>query len=293
MEATIETPIHEFPEPDGPRYRITVLRAGTFRLDGGGMFGLIPKSMWSAWTPADAENRIGLATNCLLLEDGTRRVLVETGYGDKWSPKERAIYALAERTVVDALREVGVEPEAIDDVVVTHLHFDHAAGLTRLDATGQPVPTFPRARIHVQRREWDDALANRSTMTRTYLASHLGPIRERVALHDGVAQVLPGLAVAPLVGHTWGQQGVFVRDESGTLTVFPADLLPTVHHAHLAASMAYDMLPYDNMLTKRAFLAKAADHGWTLVLDHEPNTPKVRVTRDQRDPSRCLLQPLA
>ncbi|MCP4894453.1 MAG: MBL fold metallo-hydrolase, partial [Actinomycetales bacterium] len=107
-----------------------VLRAGGLRLDGGGMFGIIPKAMWSGWTTPDEENRIGLSTNCLLLENGTRRVLVETGCGDKWTERERANYGLESRTVMDALLEQDVDPDSIDTVITTHLHFDHAGGLT-------------------------------------------------------------------------------------------------------------------------------------------------------------------
>ncbi len=288
---TLMSPGSSFaPVPSRHSYRVTPLRAGAFRLDGGGMFGLIPKTIWSTWSAPDPANRIALNTNCLLLDDGSRKVLVETGFGDKWSDKERAIYALERRTVVDALAEIGVEPEAIDEVVVTHLHFDHAAGLTRMDASGQLVPVFPRATIHVQRVEWEDAVANKSTMTRTYLANHLEPIRGRVRPIEGVAEPLPGIAVRPLVGHTWGQQGVFIREAAGVV-VFPADLMPTVHHVHFAANMSYDMLPYENMVTKRGFLEAAAGEGWRLVLDHEPETPIVRVEREAADPSRFRLVP--
>lgn len=279
---------NELPSHGNP-YRVRLLRAGGFRLDGGGMFGVIPKGIWSTWSAPDAENRIELATNCLLLEDGSRRVLVETGYGDKWSAKERSLYLLEQRTVLDALTEIGVGPEEIDAVVVTHLHFDHAAGLTRQAAEGRAEPVFPKAEIFVQRREWEDALANRSTMTRTYLPTHLEPIRDRVRLIDGPGEPLPGIAVRPLVGHTWGQQGVLVRDESGGVVAFPGDVLPTRHHAHPSASMGYDMLPYENMLSKRALLAEAADGGWTLILDHEPHEPIVRVLREPGTPARFRL----
>jgi glyoxylase-like metal-dependent hydrolase (beta-lactamase superfamily II) len=264
-----------------------VLRAGSLRLDGGGMFGIIPKSMWSSWVEADDANRIDLQTNCLLLRRGGRTVLVETGCGDKWSEKERAMYALERRTVVDALREHDVDPAAIDTVIVTHLHFDHAGGLTTFgggdptDQDASPSLVFPNAEIVVQRREWEDALANRSTMTRTYLRSHLDPIAERVRLVDGVADVAPGIRVEPLPGHTPGQQGVFVETTLGTV-VFPGDLLPTIHHAHHSAATAYDMEPYETMLVKRRFLERAIDESLTIVLDHEPGEPSVRAVRDDR-----------
>ena len=267
--------LHTLPAT-APAHAWQVLRAGGFRLDGGGMFGLIPRTMWGQWVPYDAQNRIGLAMNCVLLERAGQRILVETGAGGKWTDKEAGMYEFARqpsgavRTVEHALAEVGVAPADIAHVVVTHLHFDHAGGLTR------PELVFPNARVHVQRREWEDALANRSTMTRTYLRSHLDPIAGQVELHDGMAEVLPGLWVAPLLGHTWGQQGVWWRDQEGVVC-YTADLLPTVHHAHPASSLGYDMLPYDTMLTKRALLAKAEEEAWRLVLDHEPGPCVVRV----------------
>lgn len=293
-----------------------VLRAGGFLLDGGGMFGLIPRTMWSKWVAPDALNRIPLAMNCVLLERPSaaagaptaaavpERVLIETGAGSKWTDKDRAMYEFARepsgavRTVEHALAEIGVDPATIAHVVVTHLHFDHAGGLTRWasNATATPASTpasthasthtthplvdlvFPNARVHVQRQEWLDALANKSTMTRTYLRTHLDPIADRVVLHDGDSEVVPGVRVLPLLGHTWGQQGVVWADEHGTLC-YPADLLPTVHHAHPAASLGYDMLPYDTMLTKRALLARAEAEDWRLVLDHEPGECVVRARK--------------
>ena len=127
-----------------------VLRAGSFRLDGGSMFGVVPKTIWSTLIKPDEQNRIALQTNCLLLDDGSQKILIETGYGDKWSDKERALYDLERRTVIDALREVGCEPEQINFVIVTHLHFDHAGGLTVLGSSGDAVPAFPNAKVIIQ-----------------------------------------------------------------------------------------------------------------------------------------------
>ena len=275
-------------EGDGPEFRWRVLRAGGFRLDGGGMFGIIPKAMWSRWVTADPDNRIPLAMNCVLLERDDpsvrgrpMRILVETGAGAKWSEKDRGIYAFDTtlhggiRTVLDALADAGVAPDSIDHVIVTHLHFDHAGGLTHLAPGGRATCSFPAARIHVQRREWEDALANRSTMTRTYLADNLQPIADRVVLHDGPSSPLGGIRLRPTIGHTWGHQAVCWRDADGAVC-FPGDVMPTVHHAHPASSLAYDMLPYDTMLTKRALLEDADRGSWRLVLDHEPGECVVR-----------------
>jgi glyoxylase-like metal-dependent hydrolase (beta-lactamase superfamily II) len=267
-----------------------LLRAGSFKLDGGGMFGVVPKVLWSKLAQPDHLNRILLQTNCLLLQDGQTRVLIETGFGDKWTEKERGLYDLQPRTVVDALREIGCEPSDISHVLVTHLHFDHAAALTRMSAGGEIVPTFPNAEIVVQATEWSDALANKSTMTRTYLRSHLDPVADRVRLIDGAAEALPGIFVEPAPGHTWGQQLIRFEDRHGVVC-FPGDVMPTVNHVGLAFSIGYDMLPHQNMLTKQAILARAAPASWRIVLDHEPGPAVVRA---QPDPSRAgqfTLQP--
>ncbi len=274
------------------RWSWRMLRAGTLWLDGGGMFGVVPKGLWSRHTEVDEHNRIPLQTNCLLLERDGRRVLVETGFGDRWSEKDRAIFRLESRCVLDALAEVDVEPESIDLVVVSHLHFDHAAGLTRFtdrsDTESPLVPSFPNAEIVVQQREWEDALANRSTMTRTYLRSHLEPVQDLVHRVDGEVEVAPGITVFPVPGHTWGQQGVRFVDEEGVVC-FPGDVMPTANHAGLAWSMAYDMEPYTNMRTKGALLERASDEGWRVVIDHEPGDAVVRVRADAERKGRYHL----
>jgi glyoxylase-like metal-dependent hydrolase (beta-lactamase superfamily II) len=283
--------------PRVPRLRF--LATGAFRLDGGGMFGLIPKTMWSRWTACDADNRIALATRSLLVETRDGLVLVEAGCGDKWSPKERATYALEPRTAVDALGEIGVDPREIAHVVLTHLHFDHAAGLTRADGAGSasPVPVFPNARIHVQRQEWLDALANKSTMTRTYLRTHLDPIATAVELHDGATTPLDRIALIPTPGHTWGHQSVLVvppsdsRAESDARAVlFAGDVCPTIHHAHPAASLGYDMLAYDSTLSKREILGRALREEWLVALDHDPQHALARPVEAD---GRVHLEPIA
>jgi glyoxylase-like metal-dependent hydrolase (beta-lactamase superfamily II) len=242
------------------------------------MFGVVPKAIWSRLSPPDDANRIALQTNCLLLTSGDHRVLIETGCGDKWSDKSRRIFGIEERTVVDALREVDTMPDDIDDVIVTHLHFDHAGGLTQLDNEREAVPVFGRAAVHVQGREWEDALANRSTMTGTYLRTHLDPIADRVQLLDGESEILPGIRSLPMPGHTWGQQAVLVDTDQGVVC-FPGDVCPTRHHVGAPYSMGYDMLPFENMQSKRLLLARAAEESWTVVLDHEPAHPVFRVHR--------------
>ena len=280
------------------RYDWTVLDAGTIALDGGSMFGVVPRVLWQkAFTP-DERNRITLAHNCLLLrpDDGGPPVIIETGSGDKFDEKNKAIFGLGDRTVLTALAEQGVDPADIAHVVVSHLHFDHAGGLTRLagpaetpDWTGardgpRVARSFPNARVHVQRREWEDAIANRSVMSRTYLPENLQPVESQLALahtEDGErAELLPGISAMRVPGHTWGQQALIFTDRSGRDVVFVPDVMPTAAHGGAAYSMAYDVEPYTTSQTKRWFLKEAAERQWTLVIDHEPRTPVVRVEPD-------------
>jgi glyoxylase-like metal-dependent hydrolase (beta-lactamase superfamily II) len=267
------------------------------------MFGLVPKTMWSKWTEADADNRIALATRSLLVESRDGLVLIEAGYGDKWSTRERELYELEQRTAVDALAEHGIDPRDIGHVMLTHLHFDHAAGLTR-DGGAGAVSVFTNARIHVQRQEWLDALANKSTMTKTYFWSHLDPVATQMELHDGACAPLDRISLIPTPGHTWGHQSVLVAAADKCLPVpdspvpdsvvsdlvlFPGDACPTMHHAHPAASLGCDMLAYDAMMSKREILGRAAREGWKVALDHDPSHALFRATLVD---TRVLLEPI-
>jgi glyoxylase-like metal-dependent hydrolase (beta-lactamase superfamily II) len=303
------------------RYHWRVLRAGTFKLDAGSMFGLIPRVVWSRNVPVDDRGRMTVRHNCVLLESEANgpqgrpiRALIETGSGDKPDAKSREIFELGPWTITDALRAAGVEPEQLDAVLVTHLHFDHAGGLTRL-ARPQETPdwsgpgwagdvavvrTFPNAKVWAQAREWDDAMANRSVMTRTYFRDHLEPIRPQLRLVDSprpfpagytpgreepppsdlsvrLTETIPGVRVFLAPGHTWGQQGVMFEDVRGRRVVFTPDVMPTVHHLGAAFSLGYDVEPYTSMVTRTWLLREAAAKDLLLVLDHEPGNPCVRV----------------
>jgi glyoxylase-like metal-dependent hydrolase (beta-lactamase superfamily II) len=303
------------------RYSWKLLRAGEFRLDGGSMFGLVPRVVWSKSVPMDERGRITVQHNCLLLErsgpgEGPNLILIEAGTGDKLDAKSRDIFALGDRTIVDALDEAGCRPDNVGAVAVTHLHFDHAGGLTRrcrpgetadwADAGGTGVKlTFPNAAVFAQAREWNDALANRSVMTRTYFRDHLEPIRGQVKLVDSArpfpigyipdrdespaapvglrkTEIMPGLWVFLVPGHTWGQQAVMFTDFKGRTVVFTPDVMPTVAHVGAAYSLGYDVEPYTSMVSRRWFLEEAAAGNWLLVLDHEPGNPCRRVRANDK-----------
>lgn len=270
------------------------------------MFGLIPRVVWMKWfAPGviDDANRMPLQSNSLLLESAGRLVLVEVGIGDKMSPKEHLMYAQEmqssgpgvgePRSIHHALHEVNVRPEDISIVIVTHLHFDHAGGVTRLGPSRdpeKPVLTFPNATIVAQRREWEDAIAGKSTMNKTYLPNHLNPeVRERLELVEGEAEILPGLRVIPVPGHTWGQQIIVAQAAKGPIA-FLNDVMPTALHCRPTTNLSYDVEPYTSMLERAKVLDRAVREGWRVVLDHEPGHPCFTPRRDVNHPGVFKLE---
>jgi glyoxylase-like metal-dependent hydrolase (beta-lactamase superfamily II) len=265
--------------------RLTLIDGGSLKLDGGAMFGIVPKAIWQRNTPADDQNRIQLACNCLLVEwtrETDRRVIIETGHGSKYDAKEQGFFAIdPSRWLLRGLKNAGVDPETITDVIVTHLHFDHAGGLTHL-RDGQLALTFPNARVHVQKREYDDACAGFGTMKTTYREENLRPLDEAQAWHllDGAEQCVPGIRALPTPGHTSGHQSILVEG-SDRNAVFLGDLMPTAAHVGAPYNMAYDLFPLDNRESKHKYLKRAADEDWLLCLDHEVKTPVMTAITDE------------
>lgn len=266
--------------------RVTLLRGGALRLDGGAMFGIIPKPVWSRATSADAENRIQLACNCLLVEwtgpAAARRAIIETGHGPKYAEKEQRIFAIEPSDwLLPDLVARGLDASSITDVVLSHLHFDHAGGLTREDGPGNVVPTFPNARVHVQRQEFDDARANFGIMTITYREQNFRPIDAADAwkLVDGDRPILDDLLAIRTPGHTRGHQSILVEGRDRSL-VFAGDVMPTAAHVGRPYNMGYDLFPLDNRESKGRLLRMAAEREWIVVIDHEPTMPAARVIAD-------------
>jgi len=270
------------------RYDCTIVRTGTFALDGGAMFGIIPKPLWEKKIPADAENRIAMATNCLLLQDGTRTALVDCGMGQKWSDKQKAQFKVDDELDA-ALAEAGVVTADVTDVVLTHLHFDHAGGLTHL-RDGALAMTFANARVHVGRRNWAWAHAPNERDRGSYRADSFSPLddveRERLVLIDddgnGRAQIMDGVAALVCEGHTTGQFLPLVGD-GDQRALYGADMVPTAAHVRMPWIMGYDLRPIELLDEKRRLLALCADEGVTLVFEHDATTPCARITRDGDD----------
>jgi glyoxylase-like metal-dependent hydrolase (beta-lactamase superfamily II) len=256
-------------------FTLTLINGGNFRLDGGAMHGVVPKTIWSRLVSCDAQNRVEYATNCLLVEGRGRRVLIETGNGDKFPARERDIYGIDHDQSIDRnLRAAGVEPASIDFVVMTHLHFDHSGGTTRRAPSGALEPVFARARHVIQRGEYHDATHPHERNRASYLAENFAPLADAglLQLVDGEAEVAPGVRVLPTPGHTAHHQSVLLDDGAGHHVLFLGDVVPTALHVRLPFIMAYDLDVVGTLETKRRILARAHDERWLLVFGHELQT---------------------
>jgi glyoxylase-like metal-dependent hydrolase (beta-lactamase superfamily II) len=270
--------------------RIDSICSGRFKLDGGAMFGVVPKALWSSRCPADADNRIDLSCNSLLVRYADALVVVETGCGLRFDDKEREFFALDESATLEAgLELLGVSPQEVTHVLLTHLHFDHAAGALSA-AQGQIVATCPNAVHVVQQGEWKAAIEGRSIMKSSYRPDDLRLLHDQVGFQftDGDEQLFPGLRVLVTGGHTVHHQAVVIDGENDCV-VFAGDLLPTRHHLNPFWIMAYDMDPYQTFVEKQKLADKICDEGWIIAWDHDPAEPWNRL---QRDGKRMLAMPV-
>ena len=274
------------------RYNVRAVDTGHFRLDGGAMFGTVPKALWEAGNPADERNRIDLALRALLAEDGERRILVDAGIGGSvFGPKETDMYAVRNvRTgAADALRDLGVAPEAVTDVVLTHLHFDHAGGVVSKGADGTPVLTFPNAVHWVQRRNLENAKKPNDRERASYLKQTWQVLEDsgRLRLLDGTDAFLPEITPVLSDGHTDGMQVVRIGEGPGAV-LYCADLIPLVPHVRVAYTMGYDIHAGLLIEEKRRLLDAAERAGHLLFFEHDPEVAACRLARDRDRPDRVV-----
>jgi glyoxylase-like metal-dependent hydrolase (beta-lactamase superfamily II) len=264
---------------------------GAFRVDGGAMFGTVPKVLWQKRASADEANRVLLGLNALIVRRGHHVVLIDAGIGDKLSVREREIFAV-DRTVTleSSLAELGIAPSAVDVVIATHLHLDHVGGLTRLDR-GQVVPRFPNARHVVRRGEWEDATHPHARSRASYRPSDFLPLAEAGLVdfieHDG--EVLPGLEVWRTGGHTRHHQVVRIAS-GGQTALYLADLVPTAAHLDPAWVMGYDLYPVDTLTAKLRWLSEAERGEYVIFFEHDP-VLTAGILR--RDAGRLRVEPVA
>jgi glyoxylase-like metal-dependent hydrolase (beta-lactamase superfamily II) len=283
------------------------LSDGFFGLDGGAMFGVVPRPLWERTNPPDERNRIRLALRPLLVVTGKERILVDTGIGDKWDARNTDIYCIEHTDTIEAsLARAGFRPEDVTRVVLTHLHFDHAGGATKIGPDGKPVPRFPNARYYVQRKEWELALNPNRRSRAAYLPENFLPLQEtgQLELVDGNSELVFGLELVLTGGHTPGHQIVTITDKSEVrnqkpefkvaepgkrtansghlipgsldrlipvLAVFWGDLIPTRSHIATPYIMGYDLLPLETMEQKEKLVQQAVAGQWLSFLEHDPD----------------------
>lgn len=250
---------------------VVPLSDGNFRLDGGAMFGSIPKTLWARQVDVDENNRIPLSLTPLLVRTGGLHVLVDAGIGDKFPPKASAIYGIDRRATLEtSLAAQGLTADDIDVVVATHLHFDHVGGLTTV-VDGRVRPRFSRARHVIRRGEWDDAMAPHARSRASYLPENYVPLADAglVDLVETDGEVAPGVSIWRTGGHTMHHQVVRI-DSAGLTGLYLADLIPTSAHLADAWIMGYDLYPMDTLAAKQHWLRMAAEGEYVIFFEHDP-----------------------
>lgn len=260
---------------------VVALVGGRLRLDGGAMFGVVPRPLWERVAPPDERHRIQMRSTPLLVRAGGRQIVVDLGLGDKYDARFRERYAIEPASLPDLLRAAGTRVEEIDTVLCTHLHWDHAGGATWRDAAGRLRPTFPRAIYLVQRREWHDATHPTERNQASYLPADFQPLAEAgcLALLDGPTTLAPGLATIALGGHTAGMQGLLIQTPAGGLLTL-VDLVPTAAHLPYPWVMGYDLYPLATLARRQELLPRAVVEGWTVAFVHDPALTFARLALD-------------
>ena len=246
------------------------IQAGNFKLDGGAMFGVVPKSMWEKTNPADSDNMIDMSARCMLIEEGDKLILVDTGMGNKQSEKFFSHYKRwGNFDLVKSINAAGFGVDEITDVLLTHLHFDHSGGCTKLNRTGAAVPIFPRARHLVQKDCWSEAISPNERYEDVFHSEDFLPLQEKglIELVDGDTEIVPGVTLKVADGPSKGHQMVMVNMGSERI-VFAGDLIPTAYHLQANFIAAADEFPNETLVQKKELLDMAMKEGWIIVFGH-------------------------
>ena len=254
-------------------FEVLVLSDGTYELDGGAFFGVVPKILWEQRIQADGRNMLKVGTNCLLIRDGKQTVLVETGIGSKLNDKSRSIHK-NQVLLMKSFQEAGVSPNQVDIVINTHLHFDHSGWNTYYNRDGRPVATFPNAKYYVQKGEVEHAHEQHERDRVSYLTDNYDPLIEnrQMTRLDGDAEIAPGVSVKVFPGHTRDLQVVIVRSGGMTLC-YPSDLIPTTNHLDPTWVMGYDLYPLMTTASRHRFYGEAIPERWLVAFTHDHETP--------------------
>ncbi len=290
------------------KFRLHLVSDGRFKLDGGAMFGVVPKTMWQKEKPADADNRIDMGTNCLLIEAGSELVLIDTGLGDKQEERFRGHYAYeaGARRLPESIRAAGFDLEEVTQVVLTHLHFDHCGWNTRFDGTGKAVPTFAKARYWLNRGEVEHARQPNERDRASYFPHNWEPLfaAGQVELFDDRGEVVAGIRAEKAPGHNAdmcvvtidGSDGSDGGDggdggaDGGARGIFLADLIPTRAHVPLPWIMSYDLFPLQTLASKKLWLPRIAGGDWLCIFEHDAVQPLGRIVSEK--PGKFAAAPL-
>jgi glyoxylase-like metal-dependent hydrolase (beta-lactamase superfamily II) len=261
-------------------YKIHAVQTGLFRLDGGAMFGVIPKPLWSKTNPADDRNRIDMCMRSLLLVSDKKKILIDNGVGYKLSDKLNDIYGVdhSKYTLEHELKRLGYSADDITDVILTHLHFDHAGGSTKTDEDGKLSLSFPNATYHIQKKQWEWGQNPSERDKASFMPENYNLLLEKKQLNffDGDSKFDDQIGLHIVKGHTPFMQLVTVKDDSTTL-LFTADLFPTTTHISLPYIMGYDLFPLTTLDEKKKFLPKIAEDKWILFFEHDAFTETCNV----------------
>lgn len=266
----------------GP-YSLDLLETGEFALDGGAMFGVVPKNLWQKTNPSDGENRISMALRILLIRSQDRNIVVDAGIGTKLDEKYQKIYRVdhSKNSLEKSLSRVGLKPKEVTDVIITHLHFDHVGGCSYKDQKGLHL-TFPNATHTIQKEQWEWAYQPTEKDRASFLNENLEPLKSaNLKLLSGEVELYPGIDIVVSHGHTPSQQLVKISDGRETL-FYCADLIPTASHIPIPYLMSYDNMPLVLMEEKRRVLDQAVRGRWILCFEHDPLIGAASVTKDEK-----------
>lgn len=268
-------------------FELTAFSDGTYVLDGGAFFGVIPKIMWSRKMSADDQNRVTSGLNSLLVRTGKQTVLVETGIGNKLSDRMIKFYGQPAQLLTN-LAAAGIAPDDIDIVINSHLHFDHCGWNTIRNKTGKIVPTFPRAKYYAPEGEWQYARNPSERDSISFISDNYDPLvaTGRMTLLKGGEEIVPGIRVQTFRGHTAHMLGIVVQSPGATprglsTACYISDLIPTSAHIDLTWGMGFDLYPLDTVASKKEYYARAIPENWLTVFTHDPKTPWARIERDE------------
>jgi len=261
-------------------YKLHAVQTGLFKLDGGAMFGVVPKTLWTKSNPSDDMNRIDMCTRALLFDNGKKKILIDTGIGYKLSEKINKIYSVdfSQYTLEKSLEEKEYKREDITDVILTHLHFDHAGGNTYYDADNQLQLSFPNATYHVQKKHYEWALNPTERDKASFFPENYKILEDKKVLkfYDGESKFDDVITLCPVNGHTSNMQLIKASDGEQTL-FYLADLIPTAGHVPLAYIMGYDLFPLTTLEEKRKYLKNIADENWTVFFEHDPYSEAAKI----------------